>query len=183
MADERLSIRRSVVLHQQYLLLSRRMSSYPMHDPRLVALVCAFASPTVCTNARPGDSKEHARPLRMCKDCANAVCFACSSEKQCDYCGRCRVRCAPCAKKPLMCAGRCGTPIRSRCVTCAFYTHVPADSEAHSALCGLCQGLWKCAMCKIYLCATCPDRSVIRGFELLCLSCATILPKKRKIDE
>ena len=48
MADAPLSIRRSTALHQQYLLLSARLSGLPLYDRHVVALVCAFASPTVC---------------------------------------------------------------------------------------------------------------------------------------
>lgn len=179
MADERLSIRRSTALHQQYSLLSHALSSYSLYDKNVTALVCAFASPTVCAAARPGDGDEHERPLRNCKRCGGAFCFPCSPRTFCTFCRWERVLCAPCAMSPIQCAA-CEVPT-GRCEGCAYYAHILSDTDRHSPLCEACADVWRCALCGVSICATCPNRhGPPHPAEPLCAGCAR--PHKRKAE-
>lgn len=183
MADERLTIRRYPGLSEQFFLLSRRMQAYSTHEPRLVALICAMASPTVCATARPGDGAPHPLPLGPCDDCDRVVCSDCLwCNGKCKKCEQVRMQCDRCVARPVRCA-RCQCVIPG-CMACIRGSHVTGYGRAHSPLCADCSRLMRCAFCGVTQCATCDNRFrfVLAGSRrvIQCNKCLPPASKKRK---
>lgn len=176
MADAPLALRRSVALPFQYFVLSRRMAQYEGYDPHLAAIICSFASPTVCGMALPYDGDDHALPFFQCTRCGKALCAMCRINLYCTAaCGGPKSVCGPCYNTHYRCAG-CNAWL-GRCAQHMHYSHVQLSGEPHSPLCWMCQRRYRCDTCDEMLCAVCPDR-IVRigehsdaGLSLRCVPC------------
>lgn len=191
MADAPLALRRSVALPFQYLALSRRMAQYEGYDPHLAAIICSFASPTVCGDAQPGDGDDHALPFFQCARCSKVLCAMCRVSSYCTAsCGGPITVCGKCYHAYYTCAG-CDVWMGC-CARHLHYSHVQLSGEPHSPLCWRCQQKYRCDTCDKMLCAVCPDH-IVRigehsdaGLSLRCVPCEAgrkrAESKKRKAE-
>jgi len=191
MADAPLALRRSVALPFQYFAMSRRMARYEGYDPHLVAIICSFASPTICACARPGDGAEHALPFSQCATCSKALCTPCHTSFYCSAgCSGPVILCGTCYDTHYTCA-RCSAWL-GRCANHPHFSHVPLSGAPHSPLCARCRRNYRCDTCDKMLCAVCPDR-IVRigehsdaGLSFRCVPCEAgrkrAESKKRKAE-